>query len=56
MSTKKGTIFQRLETKIDNMERRAIKKAEQKVRHERIIEMARSMNLLEKIQLIIKIL
>lgn len=50
------TIFQRLEKKLDNLETKAVKEAEKKVRRERILEMARTMDMWEKIKLIIKIL
>jgi hypothetical protein len=56
MADKTGTIFQRLEKKIDNIGRKAEREAEKKVRRERILEMAREMNFFEKIKLIIKIL
>ena len=49
------TIFQRLENKIDNMGKKAEREAEKKVRRERIMEMARGMDIWEKIQLVIKI-
>jgi len=50
------TIWQRLENKIDNIGKKAEREAEKKVRRERIMEMARSMDFWEKVQLIIKIL
>ena len=50
------TIFQRLEDKIDNLEKKAEREAEKKVRRKRIMEMARGMDIWEKLQLIIKIL
>lgn len=53
---KPTTIFQRLEKKIDEITIKAQKEAEKKVRRERIMEMARNMSFLEKIQLILKIL
>lgn len=49
------TIWQRLENKIDNIGKKAEREAEKKVRRERIMEMARSMDFWEKVQLIIKI-
>jgi hypothetical protein len=50
------TIFQRLEKKLDNMGKKAEREAEKRVRHERIIEMARGMDIWEKLKLITKIL
>lgn len=50
------TIWQRLENKIDNMGKKAVREAEKKVRRERIMEMAREMDIWEKIKLIIKII
>ena len=51
-----STIFERLEKKLDKLENKAEREAEKKVRRERIIEMAREMDIWEKLQLIIKIL
>ena len=51
-----STIFERLEKKLDKLENKAQREAEKKVRRERIIEMAREMDIWEKLQLIIKIL
>jgi septal ring factor EnvC (AmiA/AmiB activator) len=58
-----STIFQEirdnqeeLKDKIDSIETKAQRKAEKKVRYERIIEMARSMNFWEKVELIMKII
>ncbi len=50
-----STIFQRLENKIDRIGQKAEREAEKKVRRERIVEMARSMNFFEKTKLVIKI-
>lgn len=52
---KSTTIFQRLEKKIDTIGKKATKEAEKKVRRERVMEMARTMNFWEKIELHIKI-
>jgi len=51
-----STIFQRLENKIDKIGLKAQREAEKKVRRERIMEMAREMDIWEKIQLILKII
>ena len=51
-----STIFERLEKKLDKLENKAQREAEKKVRRERIIEMAREMDIWEKIKLIIKII
>ena len=51
-----STIFQRLEDKIDSLGKKAEREAEKKVRRERVMEMAREMDIWEKLQLIIKIL
>ena len=51
-----STIFERLENKLNNLEKKAEREAEKKVRRERIIEMAREMDIWEKIKLIIKII
>jgi hypothetical protein len=56
-TTKKtGTIFERLENKIDHLGDKAQKEAEKKVRRERILEMARTMDFWEKVKLVIKII
>ena len=52
MATK---ILESINSKLKNLEKRAEKAAEKKVRYERIMEMARTMNLFEKLELHIKI-
>jgi hypothetical protein len=51
-----STIFERLESKLDRLEKNAERRAEKRVRRERIIEMARGMDIWEKLKLITKIL
>jgi len=50
-----STIYERLENKLNKLENKAERRAEKKVRRERIMEMARGMDIWEKIQLVIKI-
>lgn len=55
MANKKGTIFERLEKKIDNIGKKAEREAEKKVMRQRITEMVRGLNFFEKLELVIKI-
>ena len=55
MANKTGTIFQRLEKKIDKLVEKSQKEAEKKVMRQRITEMVRGMSFLEKLELHIKI-
>ena len=55
MANKTGTIFERLEDKIDKIGLKAQREAEKKVRRERIMEMARAMDFWEKMELTIKL-
>jgi hypothetical protein len=50
-----STIFERLEKKLDNMEKKVEKRVEKKIMHQRITEMVRGMNIWEKLELHIKI-
>ena len=56
MSEKNGTIFQRLEKKIDSLGEKVQREAEKKIMHQRITEMVRGKSIWEKIELIVKIL
>ena len=49
------TIFERLEKKLDNLEKKASKQAEKKIMHQRITEMVRGMNVWERLELMNKI-
>lgn len=55
MANKNGTIFQRIEKKLDGLEKNAERKAEKKIMHQRISEMVRGKSFLEKVELVIKI-
>lgn len=55
MAKKTGTIWQRVEKKLDRLETNAVKKAERKVMHQRVSEMVRGMNFWDKCELTIKI-
>ena len=49
------TIFQRLENKLDKLEKKVEKRVEKKIMHQRISEMVRGLNFFEKLELTIKI-
>ena len=51
-----STIFERLENKLDRMEKKVEKRLEKKIMHQRITEMVRGMNFFEKLELVMKIL
>ena len=55
MAKKTGTIFERLENKIDKIGLKAQKDAEKKVRREKFMEAARSMDFWEKVELTMKL-
>jgi len=55
MADKTGTIFQRLETKIDNLQKKAEKQAERKIMKQRISVMVSGLNFWERCELVMKI-
>jgi hypothetical protein len=50
-----STIYQRIERRLDTLEKKAQKKAEKEVMRKRITEMVRGMNFFERLELVIKI-
>lgn len=55
MAKKTGTIYQRIERKLDILESKAVKKAEEAAKRQRITEMVRGMDFWERLELVIKI-
>jgi hypothetical protein len=49
-----STIFQRLERQFENLERKAVKVAEKRIRHERIQELLRGKGFFERLLMLIK--
>ena len=49
------TIFQRLESKLDKLEKKTEKRVEKKIMHQRITEMVKGLNIFEKLELAMKI-
>ena len=50
-----STIFERLENKLDRMEKKVEKRVEKKIMHQRITEMVKGLNFFEKLELAMKI-
>lgn len=55
MANKTGTIFERLEKKLNSLEEKAVRKAEKNAKRQRIAEMVRGMNVWERLELAVKI-